>query len=291
MVPSQSVTLRPTLIDRELIRIDACELSGIVWQGRLCHMTCVRPVHGGSPQDYYLELTDAKTGKVLAHFAQGYGLGCAHVHNGIFYAFASRYENMTWNDVTLFKSSDLQQWETRLVLRQENEHLFNTSVCQGPDGFVMAYESNDETYPAFTIKFARSKDLQTWFKMPDAIFGTNRYTACPCIRRVNGYYYVLYLERPTPRHYFETYVNRSRDLKRWELSSTNPVLRPTALDDGINTSDPEVVEFDGKTYIYYAVGDQRTWMNVLRGVYPGGFAQFFEQWYEQPGIRDHGAFH
>jgi hypothetical protein len=61
------------------------------------------------------------------------------------------------------------------------------------------------------------------------------------------------------------------------------------MDDGINASDPEVVEFGGKTYVYYAVGDQLTWMNIKRGVYPGSLKRFCEQWYEQPGIKDHGT--
>jgi hypothetical protein len=61
------------------------------------------------------------------------------------------------------------------------------------------------------------------------------------------------------------------------------------IDDGINASDPEVVEFGDKTYVYYSLGDQLTWMNTKRGVYHGSLAQFFEQWYEQPGIEDHGT--
>ena len=291
IMPPQPVFRQPELVEKKLVRKDMCELSPIVWHGRLCHMACVRPAGGGSLEDYYLELTDAETGEELALFAQGYGLACAHVNNNTLYVFASRYENNNWNDVTLFSSSDLQHWEKKVVIQQENEHLFNSSVCEGPDGFVMAYESNDPKYPAFTTKFARSKDLENWEKMPDAIFGTNRYTACPCIRYVDGYYYVLYLEHRAPRHYFETYITRSKDLKEWELSSANPVLRPVEIDDGINTSDPEVVEFGGKTYVYYAVGDQLTWMNIKRGVYPGSLKRFFEQWYEQPGIKDRGTLH
>ena len=116
----------------------------------------------------------------------------------------------------MFKSRDLANWESKVVITQENENLFNSSVCEGPDGFVMAYESNEPAYPAFTTKFARSKDLETWTKLPDSTFGTNRYTACPCVRFVNGFYYVLYLENRRPRHYFETYVTRSKDLEHWD---------------------------------------------------------------------------
>lgn len=289
VTPPQPPARKTDLVQRELLYRDLCEISPVVWKGRLCHMACVRPASGGSREDCFLRLTDAESGEELARFAEGYSLACAHVHNGVFYAFASRHENQDWNDVTLFKSSDLKHWDMKVVIQQENEHLFNTSVCEGASGFVMAYESNDPAYPAFTIKFARSDDLEHWTKIPDATFGTNRYTACPCIRYVDGYYYVLYLEHRAPRHYFETYITRSKDLKRWELSSANPVLRPMDIDDGINASDPEIVEFGGKTYVYYSVGDQLTWMNVKRAVFPGSLREFCQQWYAQPGIEDHGS--
>jgi alpha-L-fucosidase len=241
-------------------------------------------------KDYYLLLRNAGTGRQLGRFAEGYGLASAHMYDDKIYVFASRWVDGNWNDVTLFKSSDLKHWETSKVIEQDkDENLFNSSVCEGPESFVMAYESNDPTYPAFTIKFAKSEDLQIWQKVPDAIFGTNRYTACPCIRYANGYYYMLYLETRKPRHYFETYVARSHDLRHWELSAINPVLRPDESDEGINASDPEIIEINGKTYLYYAVGDQLTWANIKRAVYPGTMQSFFESWYAHPGIPDSGT--
>ncbi|MEO2047314.1 MAG: alpha-L-fucosidase [Pirellulales bacterium] len=279
----------PVLANSELILSDMCEISPFVWKGRLCRMECYRPGRGGAKEDYYLLLRDEETDDELARFAVGYGLASCHVDRGVFYAFASRFEENNWNDVTQFKSHDLKNWQQKVVLKQDNEHLFNSSVCAGPDGFTLAYESNDPTYPGFTTKFARSDDLETWSKLPDAIFGTNRYTACPTIRYVNGYYYVLYLEHRRPSHVFETYVTRSKDLLTWELSSANPVIAPTGLDEGINTSDADVVEFDGKTFLYYAVGDQLTWMNVKRAQFNGTLQKYYEQWYSQPGIRDRGV--
>jgi hypothetical protein len=100
---------------------------------------------------------------------------------------------------------------------------------------------------------------------------------------------VLYLENRSPRHFFETYITRSKDLKHWELSSANPVLSPTGLDESINASDPALIEFGGKTYVYYCVGDQLTWMNAKRGVFDGGMNDYFTRWYAQPGIVDHGS--
>jgi hypothetical protein len=277
------------LVDKELVRRDLCEVSPFVWKGRLCYMECVRPGSGGTASDYYLLLKEAETGRELARCAEGYGLASLLVHKNTFYIYASRWDNGNWKDVTLFKSSDLQHWESKVVIEGEKEGLFNTSVCKGSNGFVMAYESNDPSYPPFTIKFARSPDLEHWKKIPEATFGTNRYTACPCIRYTNGWYYVLYLEQRTPRHVFETYITRSRDLRHWELSVANPVLRAEDLDEGINASDPEILEFKGKTYVYYAVGDQLTWMNIKRAVYPGPMAEFLESLYASPGIPDWGT--
>ncbi|MBX3175782.1 MAG: hypothetical protein KF886_00330 [Candidatus Hydrogenedentes bacterium] len=277
------------LQDVALVQKDMCEMSPFVWRGKLMHMAAVRPGSGGTREDYWLELRDARTNTPVARFAEGYGLASPFVDGDTFYAVASRYEDANWNDVTLFSSKDLETWEKRVIIAQENEHLFNSSLCKGPDGYVLAYESNTPDYPAFTTKFAVSQDLQTWEKRPDATFGTNRYTACPEIHYADGYYYVLYLENRKPRHYFETYITRSKDLKHWELSAANPVLSPRGLDEGINASDPALIEFEGKTWVYYAVGDQRTWMDVKRGMYPGPAAQFFARWYERPGVPDHGA--
>ncbi len=288
LAPPAPVKPKPVLTHRELVVPDLCEVTPFFWQSRLCLMECYRPSSGGAKKDYYLLLRDAKTGDPMARFAVGYGLASCHVEEGVFYAFASRFEGKNWNDVTLFQSSDLKTWEQKVIIQQENEHLFNSSVCKGPEGFILAYESNDPNYPGFTIKFARSANLGTWAKLPNAAFGTNRYTACPTVRYSNGYYYVLYLEHRLPSHVFETYVTRSKDLKVWELSSANPVIAPTGLDEGINASDPEVVEYGGKTFVYFTVGDQLTWMNVKRAEFDGTLQQFYEHWYIQPGIRDRG---
>lgn len=278
------------LQEREVVKEDLCELSPIEWNGRLCHMESIRPGHGGAREDYYLLLKDAETGEQLAKFGLGYGLACALAHEDTFYAFASRWEDDgSWNDVTMFRSKDLENWDAKVVIQQEDEHLFNSSVSACPDGFVMAYESNDGQWPAFTTKFATSPDLENWTKKPESTFGTNRYTACPCIRYVNGYYYVLYLERRAPLHMFETYITRSADLRNWELSAANPVLAPQGIGEGINASDPDIIEWNGQTWVYFAVGDQLTWMDIRRAPYDGSMQAFLEGWYRTPGIPDHGV--
>jgi hypothetical protein len=277
-------------VSRELVRRDLCEVTPFVWQGRLCLLECVRPAGGGAPGDFYLSLKDAETGKQFARLGRGYGLGSLLVEGDSICVFASKWDNGTWNDVTMFRSEDLKHWRKQVVIKGENEGLFNTSVCRGPDGFVMTYESDDPAYPPFTIKLAKSADLETWEKLPSGpdgpqcTFGKNRYAACPCLRYAKGYYYVMYLERRSPRWFFETYIARSRDLQHWEWSAANPILTPEGPDEGINASDPDVVEWRGQTLLYFCVGDQRTWANVKRVAYPGSLPQFLQSWFTQPGI-------
>ncbi len=277
-------------VGKELVRHNMCEVGPFVWKGRLCLMEGVRPAVEGDLRDFYMRFTDVATGKELGRCAEGYGLGSILIDGDTAHVYVSRWEGGTWHDVTEFRSRDLRRWtKPRVVVQGENEGVFNTSVCRGRGEFVMTYESNDPAWPAFTIRLARSKDLETWTKMPEATFGTNRYTACPCVRYVNGWYYVLYLEHRTPRWWFETYITRSRDLVHWELSAANPVIAPEGLDEGINASDPDLVEWEGKTYLYYCAGDQLTWANVKRAVYPGTLRRYLESWYKTPGVPDWGA--
>lgn len=275
--------------EREIVHRGMCELSPFIWKDRLCHLECVRPGHGGERKEYYLLIKDAETGKELARFAEGYGLASIVAARGAVYAFASRWDNGSWRDVTQFRSSDLRKWQSKVVIQGEHEGIFNTSVCEGPDGYVMAYESNDPAYPAFTVKFAISKDLEEWRKQPLAVFGTNRYTACPCIRYANGFYYMLYLEHRAPRHFYQTYIARSKDLLHWEQSAANPVLTPEGLDEGVNASDPELIEYKGKTYVYFAVGDQLSWMNLKRAAWPGTLGDFLESWFRTAPIPEIGT--
>jgi hypothetical protein len=89
--------------------------------------------------------------------------------------------------------------------KQRGAQIFNQSVCYDGRRFVMAYESDDK--PAFTIKFAESSDLQNWRKV-QGVYGADRYAACPAIRYVGEYYYMLYLESRYPRWWFHAGVCR-----------------------------------------------------------------------------------
>lgn len=285
LVPPAPQPIKPSLTREGIVINDMCEVTPVVWKDRPCLLRCVRPGSGGEAKDYWLEIANIETGELLSRFAEGHSLACAFVEGDTFHAFASRFADNNWNDVVHFQSKDLKEWGSSVAIRQQKgEHLFNSSVCRGVDGYVMAYESNDPAWPAFTVKFATSPDLAVWTAVPGAILGADRYAACPCIRYANGQYYVLYLDRHAPRWFFETHIARSADLMQWERSAANPVLSPCGLDECINASDPDLFEHNGVTRLYYAVGDQRTWMNIKSARYDGGMESFLESWFKVPGI-------
>lgn len=67
-------------------------------------------------------------------------------------------------------------------------------------------------------------------------------------------------------------------MKSWDLSPANPVLTP-GLNDGVNASDPDIVEFGGKTHLYYSVGDQQTWTELKRAEFPGTLDTFYKSYF------------
>jgi len=280
LLPPQPATRQPALSREDYEIPNMVEVSPVIWKDKPVLLAGVRPVSGGTAEDYRLEIRDVESQAVLATFGTGFGLCSAFVHDDTFHAFASRFADGTWNDVTAFSSRDLKKWEQNVVVVQQSEHLFNSSVCKGLSEFVMAYETDDPSYPPFTIKFALSTDLKTWTKVPNAIFGKDRYTACPWIHFENNQYHMIYLERRAPLWRFESYIARSKDLMDWEVSRANPVLAAMGDDEGINASDVDVVEWDGRTYVYFNVGDQMTWGKVKRAVFPGTMSRFLGSFYE-----------
>jgi len=302
------------LLKKAVLGSPVVEQTPVIWKDRLLLVETWQ-THWDNPltprREYYVRIRDEETNKILGRYMNGYGLASAFVWNNMFYIFATRagYNHnrlVSWNNVYMSKSEDLVHWtEPTMVIEQElREHIFNQSVCYDGRRFVMAYET--DLQPAFTIKFAESSDLEHWQKIPGAIYGTDRYTACPAIRFIGGYYYMLYLEHLKPRWWFETWLTRSKDLKHWEDALHNPVIAPNptqsvhpdcpphpgsayreacadncpANGKEINTSDPDLVEWQGKVRVYFTGGCQH-WGGLLQyAEFDGTMQEFFESYYQ-----------
>ena len=217
-----------------------------------------------------------------------------------------------WHDprgghtVRMFTTADLRTWEARDILYCPDKRLWNTSVCKGEDGYRMALEASanpGETNPAvgvpFTCFFARSDDLLHWEMLPDSCAYTPaRYNACPAMRYANGYYYMICLEA-LPCQRYAPYIYRTENFSDWQVGFHNPVmmygdddrkikpgctLTPEETDLllhglNINCSDLDLCEFEGKTRIFYANGDQMSYSFLCEAEFDGPLETFLEAFF------------
>ena len=193
--------------------------------------------------------------------------------------------------------------ESRALVFPENIKLFNTSVCKTGDKYVMAIEiggNAPEVGIGFTCVFAESKDLINWtmMDMMEYSYSRDRYTACPCIRYYDGYYYIICLER-LPFHRWLPYIARSHDLHDYELGDVNPimffdnddknVIHPERFTEGelsyienainCNNSDFDMCDYNGKTVILYSWGNQLGKEFLAVAEYDGSEEEFLKSFF------------
>lgn len=264
----------------------AMENTPIIWNGRpllaLNRRDDTKNNTDGYKASMYLFLRDLCTGEEVTRFGEGHSFVSAFVEDSRLHVFASEGSNRDWfQSIHHFMSTDLKTWTRQPAIEREgDEHLFNCTVCRDDQGYLMAYESNLPVQ--FCFKFARSKDLQQWSKLPGLVFAGvdgKEYSACPVLRYVAPYYYVIYLHAAVPGHSgWVSYLARSKDLESWELSPLNPILAASP-GEGANNSDVDLFEWEGRTYLYYATGDQATWGAVRTAMFSGSLKQFYEAYF------------
>lgn len=222
-------------------------------------------------------------------------------------------DSSTWHDcrgghtVRMFTSRDAKNWTHSDIIHCPDRRLWNTSVCKGDGRYIMAIEVNQEDgydIPqigvGFTEFFAESTDLIHWTMMPDECsYTASRYNACPALRYSKGWYYMICLEA-LPCARYAPYIYRTQNFKDWEVGFHNPILMfgdedriphpdssftPEELDLlehglNINNSDVDLFEYEGKTHIYYANGDQMTYSFLCEAVYDGPLEEFLEAFFK-----------
>lgn len=262
------------------------ESTPFVWKDELMIFEWVRSdfwAHNGNERGYY-HIVNLEKNTASKPFAHEHAFGCSYTENGKVYVYGIRGNDGWTNKLDMFVSSDLENWEERECLTvPEDMCAFNTSVCKGKDGYVMAIEvgTKESKHPIigcnFTMIFAVSKDLYNWELLPieKYIYSADRYTACPSIRYFGDYYYMVYLEE-LPFERYVPYVARSKDLETWEIGDYNPFLTfddedkkfvyPERLSEeekkyianayDCNNSDVDFCDYNGKTIITYSWGNQ-----------------------------------
>ncbi|GAC1339055.1 MAG: hypothetical protein NVSMB14_05580 [Isosphaeraceae bacterium] len=288
---------KPKIRKLGTIDIAIVETTPVVFQGRLKRFEYVRKEYRRNKTgESYFRFIDVADGQASPAFAKDKHLGCAFVEDDEVFVFG--VDRWGGSKISLFRSKDLKNWETRQALEIPGWTLFNTSVCKADGRYVMAIEVGDPAEVVgvpFTMRFAESKDLKDWKLLPDSrVYSKEKYTACPALRYIDGRFYMIYLEaRPGPK--YESHIVRSKDLIHWESSPLNPVLVASDLDKtiaapslnpeergliakavDINNSDLDLCEFDGKTVLYYSWGNQQGTEFLASAEYDGSLEKFLK---------------
>ncbi len=305
VVFSLSVGAEPPVIHkRGAVECDMVEVTPVVWQGTLYRFEYVRDNYKHNPaKQACFRFVNLADGAATEPFALGYHLGCAFVEGDTMYVYGVK----EWgkDSIEVFWSKDLKSWKNQTALQVDKAKIFNTSVCRDPQGYVMAIEFGEPQElvgNGFTNLFARSKDLLTWTLCPpEYVYTKERYSACPALRFLDGYYYMVYLEAYPDTHYFPHMV-RSKDLKTWESSPFNPIMQPGPEDKAIynpklteeerqhiagakniNNSDVDFCEYQGKTILYYSWGNQQGIEFLAEAYYGGPQDQFLKAYFPIKG--------
>jgi hypothetical protein len=295
-------TRPPVVVKRGTIECDLVEATPVVFDGKLYRFEYVRDkyAHNGTG-DSYFRFVDVETGEPTPAFAHGAHLGSAHVESDAVYVYG--IGGWGESEIRVWRSEDLEEWEESVALELPSWDLFNNSVCAAPDGYVMAIEVGgppEIVGSRFTMRFAHSDDLLTWELLPeDRVYTKTRYSACPAIRYLNGYYYMIYLEALEGPQWLP-YIVRSTDLVAWEPTRFGPLMEVSEADKRLanprlteaeaehiagahnrNNSDVDLCELAGRTYINYAWGNQVGTEFLAEAEYPGGLDAFLEGWFPE----------
>jgi beta-xylosidase len=283
---STSISFKKIVKQKQILN-NYVESSPFIWEGKLYYLIIERDMIG--KKETYLAIYNLKNKKRVARFGQGLSLASAIVHNKILYIYGTKkWQKRGESEIFVITTNDLKNFTMpNLVYKAvENQSIFNTSVTydSDKDRFIMAFETDESNFVAFSIRFLESTDLVNWSLISDIVFGKDIYAACPTIRYINGYYYMWFLmeEFSDPNckkcvTYVER-ISRSKDLLDWE-TSPHYFLVPDRPDEGINTSDLDIIEFQRKSYIFYSVGDQATWSHTKYAVYDGNLSELVNEFF------------
>lgn len=273
-VPSAFLPLTKTGI----IDTSASESTPVVFNGRVLLIASVR-IGVTVPK---LRIWDFNTRLLLSEFdaPQGITLPCAFVNAGQLYIFGVTNLNMATagvighaNQIVMISTSDLTTWTAPQTVYTFPANIagYNLSVTAAPGGYVMAYDFGGDGFsPMWQQDFLTSTDLMQWTPAAGH-FQVSRWSSAVTLRYLDGYYYLIYSTQDNAPHYYTT-ASRSTDLINWD-ASVKGVIFPDQAFETINTTDFDLVEYQGSVFMSYTVGDQSGKAAVATAQYAGSFAQ------------------
>ncbi len=284
-------------------RLGACspggEMTPFVHEGRLYRLELYNPTGGVDMRQTVAQVRDAESGRVLSRFGEDCYYHSGFYENGRMYVFARGIDDAS--SVWRFDSADLLHWEKTPLFSYPEFRFYNTGVAHGPDGYWMVIEADrpaEAVGVPFTCFFLRSDDLLHWEMLPkDRCYPKERYCGGPCLKYADGWYYLILVEA-LPLDRYTNYVHRTKDFFTFETGRYNPFLPvcpqdrvrspraadlPAAFDEDLrhgflsSSSDVDMCDFDGRTYINYLVGNQHGFYYMCEAEYDGPMAELLER--------------
>ncbi len=299
---------KPRIEKLGTIECDLVEATPVVLRDRLYRFEYVRGPEKyayNTTDDTYFRFIDVAANQPTPGFAAGHHLGCAYVEEDMVYV----YGVPKWgaSKIEVFWSEDLQNWSSQAALSLPGWGIYNTSVCRAEGRWLMAFEvggPKDVVGIGFTIFFAESADGLNWRPLPRRhVYDANKYTACPALRYLDEYFYMIYLECIDREHQDASYapcIVRSQDLIHWESSPYNPIMEFSDEDRYIananlnpeerqriataynrNNSDVDLCEFNNDVVIYYSWGNQLGIEHLAEAVYHGTLESFLRGFFPE----------
>lgn len=292
----------PKIVKTGTIDLNVVEGHYFMWKGRLMREQWCKPHYTGKRglPGSHIAIRDAETNKLVASIAQDHAFGTVYVEDDTLYV-AATYDTgrKRRKQINLFATQDLKSWQQWTIVDDPQFNICNTSLIKVDDAYVLMFEISRPNVVSWTARFAKSKDLKNWTVLPEEYIHGRTYMAAPhCLKYHNGYFYNFHVRT---RYGYSVFVSRSRDLKTWEDSPFNPVLRPSEDDRKIkpgvvfneeqkqriatakdsNNSDIDILEHDGKCLISYSWGNQRGTEHLATAEYDGDLASFLTGWFPE----------
>jgi len=302
---ADSTSARPAIVKKGTIACDLVEAHYFVWKGRLLRQEWARAHYKADRvfPETHIQIRDAQTGERVAALAKGHEFGTIFVEGDTAYVVATgdvSIKGKRRKQINVFASKNLGTWEKWNAVDDNRFNICNTSLVKAGSEYVLMFEISRPNVTSWTARFAKSKDLKTWEVMPEEYIHGRKYMAAPhCLKYSDGYFYNFHVRN---RFGYSVWVSRSRDLKAWEDSPLNPVLRADENDRKLsprisftdeekkriataqdkNNSDIDVFGYKGKTLISYSWGNQRGTEHLAEAGYDGPVDEFLSGWFPAP---------
>lgn len=281
-------------------------MTPFVWNGKLMRMEWINPANAEKPgTERATVIRDCESGKFISCICTDILFPSAYIEDDKAYVLGVNPENR--GQVIIFESTDLVEWSRRILLTNPGWVYYNTGLTKGPHGYVLLMESSDPVEHIgpykFTHFFATSPDLYEWSFMDyDPGYSKDRYMGGPWLKYSEGYYYMMACAELTCQRY-TNYFYRTKDFHTWEISYYNPILMPSEEDRRVSpnahpdltpmvvekiktgflssSSDIDMCDWNGKTYINYLLGNQSGFCYMAEAVYNGTVAEFLKSLFEK----------